>query len=240
MKRVKKAIWIYFIVAGIWLHFFILWMGLGWPIFFDRWLDVSEPPIPAQAIVCICGGLMGNNLPTEVGMERIYTAVQLYFDGCGKKVIFTGGGSGAISEGEVYAEVAAWLGLPEEAALVDPYPSRTSEHPANILEIKEEGLDMKPWMPLNIVTSALHSKRTALCFRKKGFSNFRMVTRYASRSVEDPNIVRELKKSEFEGYRPSGKKYDEFFFRLRLRTDHFLGALREMMALGWYKIKRYI
>jgi uncharacterized SAM-binding protein YcdF (DUF218 family) len=240
MKRVKKVFRIYFIVVGILAHVFVLWMGLGWPVYFDRWLVVSQAPMPAEAIVCVSGGVTGNNLPIEVGMQRIYTAVQLYFDGCGRKVIFTGGGSNTVSEAEIYSEVAGWLGLPQEAVVIDPFSSSTAEHPANILKIEEEGLDVKPQMPLNIVTSPIHSKRTALCFRKKGFSNFRMVTHYVTKNIEDPTIVRELKESEFKEYRPSGKKYDDFLFRLRGRTNHFLTAVRELVALGWYKVKRLI
>jgi uncharacterized SAM-binding protein YcdF (DUF218 family) len=240
MKRVKKVFRIYFVVVGILAHVFVLWMGLGWPVYFDRWLVVSQAPMRAEAIVCVSGGVTGNNLPIEVGMQRIYTAVQLYFDGCGRKVIFTGGGSNTVSEAEIYSEVAGWLGLPQEAVVIDPFSSRTADHPANILKIKEEGLDVKPQMPLNIVTSPIHSKRTALCFRKKGFSNFRMVTHYVTKNIEDPTIVRELKESEFKEYRPSGKKYDDFLFRLRGRTNHFLTAVRELVALGWYKVKRLI
>ena len=240
MKKIKKVVWVYFIVVGISAHVIVLWMGFGWPVYFDRWLIVSQVPIPAEAIVCVSGGLAGNNLPTEVGMQRIYTAVQLYFDGCGRKVIFTGGGSNSVSEGEIYAEVAGWLGLPHEAVVVDPFSSRTAEHPANILKINEKGLDVKIRMPLNIVTSPLHSKRTALCFRKKGFSNFRMVTHYVGKAVENPEVVRELKESEFKEYTPSGKRYDDFLFRLKRKTNHFLTALRELVAIGWYKIKKFI
>jgi uncharacterized SAM-binding protein YcdF (DUF218 family) len=240
MKKVKKIFGVYFVGVGILAQVFVLWMGLGLPVYFDRWLVVSQAPMPAEAIVCVSGGLIGNNLPTEVGMQRIYTAVQLYFDGCGRKVIFTGGGSNTVSEAEIYSEVAGWLGLPQEAVAIDPFSSSTAEHPANILKIKEEELDVDPQMPLNIVTSSIHSRRTALCFRKKGFSNFRMVTHYVSKNIDDPTIVRELKESEFKGYKPSGKKYNDFFFRLRGRTNHFLAAVRELVALGWYKIKRFI
>jgi len=85
---------------------FVVWMAAGWPIYFDRWLVKSERPISGEAIICITGGILANNLPSEEGWRRIYTAVQLYFDGYGLKIIFTGGGASKISMAEVYAEVA--------------------------------------------------------------------------------------------------------------------------------------
>ena len=81
------------------------------------------------------GGFDRGNLPTDDGWGRIYTAVQLYFDGFGRKIVFTGGGTGRVSEAEVYAEAARWLGLSEEDAVLDPGPNQTSEHPKNILSI---------------------------------------------------------------------------------------------------------
>lgn len=224
-------------VCGIGVNIFIVWMAAGWPIFFDRWLNVSETPIKADAIVCLAGGLAGNNLPTMNGWRRIYTAVELYFDGWADKVVFTGGGTRRISEGEVYAEVAGWFGLPKEAVLIDPYPTSTAEHPENILKIKE--INLKKDSPLNIVTTSLHSRRASLCFKKAEFTNFRMVTGYTARR-KNPDNVRNLKTSQFAKFRPSHKRYNDFLFRLRNRSSYFLEALREVEAIVYYKIKGYV
>jgi uncharacterized SAM-binding protein YcdF (DUF218 family) len=197
----------------------------------------SEKPTHGEAIVCIAGGIAGNNLPTEQGWQRIYTAVQLHFDGYAPKIIFTGGGTEKITEAEVYAEVAEWFGCPEEAIIFDPNPSRTAEHPLNIL--KNEHLHIDKNSALNIVTSALHSRRTAMCFKKNGFTNFRMITYYSSKKP-DPTIVRSLRTSRFEKFRPSKKKYDDVFTRLRRGTGHFFDALREVAAIVWYKLKGYV
>ena len=67
----------------------------------------------ARAIVCIAGGMSGQNLPLEDGWERVYTAVQLQADGFGPTIVFSGGGTAQISEAEVYAEAARWLGAPD-------------------------------------------------------------------------------------------------------------------------------
>ena len=92
--------------------------------------------------------------------------------------------------------------------------------------------------PINIVTSALHSKRTAMCFKKNGFTNFHVIIHHTS-GRKDPDIARNLMTSRFEGFRPSDKKYNDIFMKLRNRTNYFFNALREMAAIFLYKIKGF-
>lgn len=236
-RKFFKVLLIYAVACGIGLHIFIAWMALGWPIFFDRWLNVSEKPIQAEAIVCLAGGLAGDNLPTMNGWRRITTAVELCLDGWADTVIFSGGGVGPISEGEVYAKMAGWFGLPSAAVLIDPYANSTAEHPENVLKI--EALNIHKGSPLNIVTTPLCARRAYLCFKKAGFANFRMVTGYKAQR-RTPVAVRNVRTSQFIDYRPSSKKYDDFLFRLNIRSSYFLEALREVEAIVYYKIKGYI
>jgi len=260
MKKIKKVLKVYLIVVGILAHIYILWMGLKWPLLFDRWLYVSHKPQEAQAIVCLCGGIMGNNLPTQRGLQRIYTAVQLYADGWAPKLIFTGRGGSSLSEAEVYAEAAVWLGMPKEAVLVEPLSGSTSEHPDNLLKLDEMRIERSS--SLLIVTSPVHSRRAYLCFKKEGYTNFRMVTGYRAHLKkeeakkdeevkEDVKVAdaekptqkkrveadRALRKSQIKEYKPSQKKYDDFFFRMYQRSGHFWMAAREYAAIVWYWIK---
>jgi hypothetical protein len=220
--------------------------------------------VDAQYIVCISGGLTTGNLPTDDGWGRIYTSVQLYLDGYGRKIVFTGGGSSGVSEAEVYAEAARWLGMAEEDALLDPGPNQTAEHPRNIQMIPGAGITRET--ALDIVTSPLHSRRTALCFRKAGFKKFRLVTAYqatgertvvrmvpsdkageplvlkeilASRPDSEP-YLRERKTSSLFSFKRSDKVYDDVFMRLRAGAWRFLTTLRELAALAVYKLKGYI
>jgi len=236
MKRLLKILKPYLIITGILCNLFLFWMICGLPFFFDRLLIQSDEPIKGEAIICIAGGLTGNNLPLNAGWQRIYTSIQLYFDDYAPKIIFTGGGTSQITEAEVYAEVAQWLGCPEDVMYFDPEPSRTAEHPLNILN--NERFNINRTTPINIVTSALHSKRTAMCFKKNGFTNFYVIIHHTS-GRKDPDIVRNLKTSRFESFRPSDKKYNDIFMKLRNRTNYFFNALREMAAIFWYKIKGY-
>ena len=250
-KRAWRVFRIYFLIAGIVASLVLAWMIAGWPFYFDRWLVVSERPFEAEAIICIPGGFSGNNLPTQAGWQRIYTAVQLYLDGFAPKVIFTGGGSGKISEGEVYAEVAQWLGLPEDAVAIELHASGTAEHPYYILKL--ESMVIKKDTPLLIVTSSLHSRRTSMCFKKEGFTNFSMVTGYSAKvkgaetvrgkessySAKSGGVetVRSKKSSEFKEYKPVKKRYNDVFRRLQRRAGWFFEALREYGAIFYYKIK---
>lgn len=237
MGRFKKIIKIYLIIAGIGFNVFIVWMAADLPIFFDKFLQVSELPVGGHSIVCIAGGISGHNLPTAEGWDRIYTSVQLYFDGYAPFIIFTGGGVGDITEAEVYAEAAQWLGCPEEAIVLCPKSDSTHQHPENVLRV--EDIDMDLSAPLNIVTSSLHSRRTWMCFKKAGFENIRMVTRYTSR-LGDESIVRDLRTSRFEDFSPSDKKYNDLFMKLRQKTSYFFRASRELVGIVYYKLKGYV
>ena len=44
----------------------ILWLLLGWPLGVDRWLDVTEKPEQADAIVCIGGGTYSGDVLVAV------------------------------------------------------------------------------------------------------------------------------------------------------------------------------
>jgi hypothetical protein len=263
MNKLKKIFKAYLIVAGVLSTVFFVWMAAGWPMGFDRWLVVDETPRRSDYIVCLGGGTRGNNLPNEDGWDRIYTAVQLWFDGYAPKIVFTGGGTGLISEAELYAGFARWFGCPEEALFFEPGAAGTGDHPKKLLETGALGirkdaaagankaeaaepggkqaaqveLGIRRDTPLIIVTSPLHSRRAAMVFRKAGFTNFRMVTRWSARTTHDPGKVRAYMTSKFEEFRPSGKDYGDVFNRLKWGTWRFFNALREYAAIAMYKIR---
>ncbi len=213
---------------------YLVWMAAGWPIFLDRFLDVSVPAKPAEFIVCLSGGLAANNLPTSDGWSRIYTAVQLQADGFGRKIVFSGGGAGKVTEAEVYGEAAGWLGCPEAAMEFESDATSTAEHAVMLLKSKALGISRQT--PLNIVTSPLHSRRVSLCFKKAGFVNFRVVARHEA-SKAGPGVARESMASRFGSHVPSGKSYNDILTELRERNSYLFAALREVTAIIVYKLK---
>lgn len=237
MGRVKAALKWYLIITGLLANTILIWMAADGPIFIDSWLDVTGSPMPAEVIICPTAGLSSNNLPTETGWRCIYTAVQLYFDGFGRRIVFSGAGSGKVTEAEVYAEAAGWLGCPEEAREFEPMATNTAEHPVRLLA--QPGLGITRDTSMNIVSSALHSRRLELCFRKAGFSKFRIVAGHLAQKGT-ATITREMRISRFAGYRPSGKSYDDIFNRLRFKMSGLFQAMREVAAIIFYKFKGYI
>lgn len=235
MRQIRKIVVLYLKVCGLVTTVGIVWMALNWPIFFDRLLIESGTPIEADYIVCVTGGLYSDYLPTEDGWRRIYTSVQLYLDGYAPKIVFSGGGGERVTEAEVYAEAAAWLGCPAADILFEPGASSTAEHPRRLLQLSH--LNISKYTSLNIVTTPLHSRRTAGVFKKAGFTNYRLVTKYSARKSKDPIVVRSLRESRFAEFQPNDKSYDDIFNRLKWRTGHFFSSLRELAALVSYKIK---
>jgi uncharacterized SAM-binding protein YcdF (DUF218 family) len=232
---IKRIFFVYFIATGIIANVFMIWMAAGWPIGFDRWLIEGGVPRKADYIVCLTGGMGGANLPTGDGLDRIYTATQLWLDGYAPKIIFTGGGEGKVSEAEVYAGFARWFGCPEAALCFEPGAAVTADHPQKLLKLGVLGIHKGT--PLVIVTSPLHSRRVAMVFRKAGFTDFRVVTDWSAQTTRDPGKVRALMASNFADFRPSVKAYGDVFNRLKSQTTNFLNSLREVAAIVVYKIK---
>lgn len=235
-KTLKKLIHKYLLLSGLFINIFTIWLLNGTPFFIDRFLVKSDNPIYSDAIVCLCAGITKNNLPSDAGWERIYITVQLYFDKYATKIIFSGGGSAKISEAEVYAEAAHWLGCPKDAIICEPLSNNTAQHPNGILRNGDTKLGKAS--SLNIVTSSIHARRALLVFKKSSFSNIRLITTYHSKTT-NPSINRALMISQIVPARPVLKKED-VFSRLLGRTCYFLESLRELVAIVWYKIKGYI
>jgi uncharacterized SAM-binding protein YcdF (DUF218 family) len=235
MRRLKRIVVIYFIVCGSIATIWTFWSVLDLPIYFDRLLIESQEPVEADYIVCVTGGLSSDLLPTEDGWRRIYASVQLYLDDYAPKIVFSGGGAERVTEAEVYAEAASWFGCPADDILFEPGASSTAEHPGRLLQLSQ--LKISKNTRLIIVTTPLHSRRTAGVFKKMGFTNFRLVNKYSARKSKDPIVVRSLRASRFAEFQPNGKSYDDIFNRLKRRTEYFFSSLRELAALVSYKIK---
>ena len=208
------------------------WLMAGGSTGIERLVVESDVPGPSRAIVCITGGMASHSLPTAEGWDRIYVAVQLLADGLAPAIVFSGGGSERMSEAEVYAEAARWLGCPPESIVLDPIPGSTAEHPGNLLKL--DGTVFRRDTSLLLVTSRLHSKRTAMCFRKAGFSNFRVITAY---EAERSSLARSVRRSAFSSFTPNSKNYGDPLNRLRWRFDDTIVALREILAIGLYRYR---
>ncbi len=221
-----------FVVVGMAAVLLSVWLMTGRSTGLERLVIESDSPRPATAIVCVTGGIGSHGLPTPEGWDRIYVAVQLLADGFAPIIIFSGGGAERISEAEVYAEAARWLGATPGALILDPIPGSTAEHPANLLKLGTTDIHLET--SLLIVTSRLHSRRTAMSFRKTGFRNFRLVTSHEARQ---PEVARNERPSAIPSFTPNGKDYGDPLNRLRWGLNDTLIALREILAIGVYRYR---
>ncbi len=208
----------------------VVWLVLGGPIFVDRWLDVTQPPQRADAIVVLAGGTTGN-LPLPQGWERLTTAANLFVDEMAPVVIFSGGGTSKVAEAEIYANAGAWLGIPRTAMVFESKAQTTGDHGVALLAVTlPGGQPITTSTPLLVVTSTFHSRRALMAFDKAGFTNVRMVSTYTPQAPARAGTPGALT-SSIPTHRPSGKRYDDFLFRAAYRSfDLFIG-LREVGAI---------
>jgi uncharacterized SAM-binding protein YcdF (DUF218 family) len=209
----------------------VVWIVLGLPVGLDAWLDVSEPPVRSEAIVCLAGGITSYNVPLESGWDRVYTASQLFADGFAPYVIFSGRGSGTLSEAEIYRDAGVFLGVPQAATLAEPGAQSTADHPGRLLAITlPDGRGLSRDSTLLIVTSDYHARRVLMTFRKAGFHGVRVVVNYRSAAP----TARHKRPSSEAGYTPSGKSYNDPMLRLAHGSMRLLILARETVAIAWY------
>ena len=256
-RRVARFLWRALSAAGVLTLAGVLWLAAGGPVGIDRWLDVTETPVRSEAIVVLGGGTTGDNLPLPQGWERLSAAARLYADGFAPVVIFSGGGTARVSESEIYANAAAWLGIPRESMVFEPKAQSTADHGRALRGlVLPKGNAIGPDTPLLVVTSAFHSRRALLSFSRAGFTHVRVVSRYApnpaARAVNSapapapapvtasapapaaappPAGSPVTLTNTVAGYQPSGKRYDDVLFRLAYRAFDFFIGLREVGAV---------
>lgn len=208
----------------------VAWFLLGGPLFVDRWLDVTEAPVRSEAIIVLGGGTVGN-LPLPQGWERLTTAAALYRDELAPIVIFSGGGTSRVAEAEIYANAAAWLGLPRSALVFEPKAQSTKDHgPALLNFALPDGRTIARDTPLLVVTSVYHARRALLSFHRAGFIRVRIVSRHSPTAPPAAGTPDALT-SSIPSHQPSGKQYNDLLFRAAYRSfDLFIG-LREVGAI---------
>jgi uncharacterized SAM-binding protein YcdF (DUF218 family) len=233
IRLLRRAIRWGLLAAGALSIAGLVWLLAGLPLLVDTPLNVTTRPTPADAIVCIGGGTTNHELPTGAGWQRIYTSVQLLADGYAPVIVFTGRGNEEVSEAEIYADAARWLGMPGDAARLDPLPASTADHPDTLL--KSLGGSVTRDSRLLLVTSSLHSRRVLMTFRKRGFTNVTVVSDYTARTRLPHATRREV--SSLPAFRSDNKQYGDPLFTLGQRSSALLTALREWAAIAVYRWK---
>ncbi len=125
-------------------------------------LKVVEPPRPADAIVVFAGGVGESGKAGGGYQERVKQAVDLYRQGLAPRLIFSSGYTFVFYETEVMKELAAALGVPAEAILLETEAANTYENVVFVDRI----LDEQGWRSILLVSSPYHMRRALLTWRK--------------------------------------------------------------------------
>jgi len=121
------------------------------------------------------------------GGNRLISALRLYREGWGKRILFTGG-SGKLT-GDKYAEadyVAPYLrtlGIPDTAVILETASRNTRENAVFSRHIVDS---LKAGSNCLLLTSAIHMPRSKACFDKAGLETFPYPTDYYSRKEDNP------------------------------------------------------
>jgi uncharacterized SAM-binding protein YcdF (DUF218 family) len=213
-----------------------LWLIAGLSLPFEGALKVSSVPVRADAIVCIGGGTTKHDLPTDDGWQRIYTSAELFADGYAPTVVFTGRGNSKVSEAEIYADAAQWLGVPAAAIRLDPLPSGTAQHPEALLASMGGAINRNS--RLLLVTSALHSRRVQMTFQRHSFTNVTVVSDYSARTRLPGAGPRG--RSQLPAFVRDSKEYTDPLFRLARGSSRLFTVLREWAAIAVYRARGWV
>ncbi|MBK9241832.1 MAG: YdcF family protein [Acidobacteria bacterium] len=245
-KPTLRILWRFVRAFGVLTLVLMLWLAAGWPVGIDRWLDVTEPPEPAAAIVVLGGGTGAGSLPLQQGWERINTAHRLYAAGFAPVVIFSGSGTQNVSQSEIYANAAAWMGIPRSVMVLEATAGGTQDHGHALRGmVLPTGAVIAADTPLLVVTSTFHSRRALMAFSRAGFTRVRVVSQFTASppdASEEPSapavgeppegtVRPDTLTNSVADYQPSDKRYGDLLFRLAHRTFDFFINLREMGAI---------
>lgn len=168
-------------------------------------------------IVVVLGGGISENkyiketMPSLETASRLIYGVQVFRSSGAKFIVFAGKGAGILSEAEVMGRAAERLGVPPNNIKTDPNSINTWEHPIEIGKMFPDKIKK-----IGIVTSAYHMKRSEKEF-KKYFSDIKPLPSEYLYSSSPMSIYT--------------------FFPNSANLWKCSTALRELVGIGWYKIK---
>ncbi len=125
---------------------------------------VLSNPTRADVIVVLSGGRYPNGSLNDAALERTVTGVRLYRQGLAPVLLFTGGPCCGNSISSLMAGLAAELGVPGSAILLEEQSLRTAESAAFSAVV----LRRNRMRSAILVTSPVHLLRARLAFEAAG------------------------------------------------------------------------
>jgi uncharacterized SAM-binding protein YcdF (DUF218 family)/glycosyltransferase involved in cell wall biosynthesis len=148
--------------AVIALVFFVLfYTSLPWALAAP--LRMGETPRPADAIVVFAGGVGESGQAGGGYQERVKQAVDLYRAGLAPRMIFESGYVFAFREAETMRDLAASLGVPPPAIVIETHGANTYD---DVIRVREM-LRQQQWRSILLVSSPYHMRRAVMVWRKQ-------------------------------------------------------------------------
>jgi uncharacterized SAM-binding protein YcdF (DUF218 family) len=147
-------------------------------------LSVQEEIKDSDLIVVLGGGVNRGRYLTLVSSHRVLRGAQLYYEGMGSKILFSGGIStkADVAEAAVMAQEARRLRIPPADILVEKKSHNTREQAEEVKKISDS-LRLKTIL---LVTSFSHMKRALLSFENLGLRVYPAPADPYEKYTEDP------------------------------------------------------
>ena len=145
-------------IAMIWILIFhtpLIW-------FLAEPLKISQFPEPADTIVVFAGGVGESGKAGQGYEERIKYAVELYKRGFASTLIFSSGYVYTFKEPLMMRTLAVFLGVPEEAIILEDKAKNTYEN----VKFTKRILADRDWDEILLVSSPYHMRRASLVAKK--------------------------------------------------------------------------
>lgn len=203
-------------------------------IFFKEFMRLWEIPavaintIEEHDVAIVLGGMFdfdnsANRLSAGRGSDRLWQALDLYYQGKVKKILISGD-SGYISdrglhEAEQIKEMLVIWNIPEEDIIVEGTSRNTYENALESTKILKN--DYPEYNKFILVTSAFHMRRSRACFEKQNLN----VTVYST--------------DQFTG----GKRayhWDEYIIPNPMNFVHWFTLIKEWVGYSTYKVMGYL
>ena len=133
------------------------------PWFLARPLRITAPPHSADAIVVFAGGVGESGQAGGGYQERVKQAVDLYKSGFAPRMIFESGYVFAFREAEIMRDLAASLGVPASAIVLETHGVNTFDDVIRVREV----LRRDQWRNILLVSSPYNMRRAVSVWRKQ-------------------------------------------------------------------------
>ena len=142
---------------------YLLFFQTAFPWWLAAPLELSAPPVPADAIVVFAGGVGESGQAGGGYQERVQTAVRLYQSGFASHLIFESGFVFAFREAEIMRDLAVSLGVPPSDIVIETKGANTYDDVVRVHALLQE----HRWRKILLVSSPYHMRRAVLTWKKQ-------------------------------------------------------------------------